>query len=76
MNIVIEHDIPMPKPDGRAKYARSKWTHIYNQMKRGDSFVVDRKEYNAARLSAAVAGIGIISRQIAPGTYRIWKKST
>lgn len=73
----IEKGIPIPNHDGRGIYPRtSKWGERYAEMDPGDSFTVDRREYMAARLAAALRQIQIVTRldpKAGKHVHRIWR---
>ena len=66
-NIKIDKDIPIPE-------MRSKWRRIFNEMKIGDSIVLDEPNKHSCLSSAYRYKVIVISKKLGENEYRVWKK--
>lgn len=67
MNIKIEHGIPIPDACNRTGR-----TAIVNEMKVGDSTVVDGRGYAGCYAAALRRGLRLIRRSVGGGKFRCW----
>jgi len=66
MNIKIEKKVPLPSR------GRNNYRLVYEQMEPGDSFKIQKNQYQAALMAARRLGLKITTRKIDEGSLRVW----
>jgi hypothetical protein len=65
-DVRIEHGVPVT--------LRKKWSQVFDQMKAGDSFIVETMdEVRSAHVCAKRKGITTCARKTKKGDYRVWR---